>query len=730
MAILRFRALEKCINRTPVVVVPPSGKVSDYYAVNVFDKEKMHKYLSKEVFKQVMEATTTGQRIDRKVAELVAAAMKNWAVSMGATHYTHWFQPLTGTTAEKHDSFFELSDEGRAIEAFSSSALVQQEPDASSFPSGGIRNTFEARGYTAWDPSSPAFIMDSPSGKTLCIPTIFVSYTGETLDYKAPLLKALHALNQAAVPVCQFFDKNVTNVWSTLGIEQEYFLVDIDIYNARPDLEMTGRTLFGAEAAKGQQLEDHYFGSIPDRVNSFMVDFEVESLKLGIPLKTRHNEVAPSQFECAPVFEDINLAVDHNQLLMDLMDKVARRHNFKVLLHEKPYAGINGSGKHNNWSMTTNTGKNLLSPGNSPKSNLWFLTFFINTIKAVHEHADLLRASIATASNDHRLGANEAPPAIMSIFLGRQLSSVLDEIEKSVNEKKMTPEQKTALKLNIGKIPEILLDNTDRNRTSPFAFTGNKFEFRAVGSSANSAHPMTILNTIVADQLKKFHAEVEAIAKKGIKTDEAVLKVLRKYIVDTKAIRFEGNGYGEEWKKEAKKRGLSNVTTTPPALDAFVTKKSMDLFERNGIFSHRENEARHEIMLETYIKKIQIESRVMGHLASNHIIPAAIKYQHLLVQNVEGMKDIGLPKDTYTTQLELIREISAHLTIIKKNVDEMVEARKKANAIENVRSRAIAYCDKVKAYFDTIRYHVDKLELIVDDECWPLPKIREMVTIR
>ncbi len=730
MAILRFRALEKCINRTPVVVVPPSGKVSDYYAVNVFDKEKMHKYLSKEVFKQVMEATTTGQRIDRKVAELVAAAMKNWAVSMGATHYTHWFQPLTGTTAEKHDSFFELSDEGRAIEAFSSSALVQQEPDASSFPSGGIRNTFEARGYTAWDPSSPAFIMDSPSGKTLCIPTIFVSYTGETLDYKAPLLKALHALNQAAVPVCQFFDKNVTNVWSTLGIEQEYFLVDIDIYNARPDLEMTGRTLFGAEAAKGQQLEDHYFGSIPDRVNSFMVDFEVESLKLGIPLKTRHNEVAPSQFECAPVFEDINLAVDHNQLLMDLMDKVARRHNFKVLLHEKPYAGINGSGKHNNWSMTTNTGKNLLSPGNSPKSNLWFLTFFINTIKAVHEHADLLRASIATASNDHRLGANEAPPAIMSIFLGRQLSSVLDEIEKSVNEKKMTPEQKTALKLNIGKIPEILLDNTDRNRTSPFAFTGNKFEFRAVGSSANSAHPMTILNTIVADQLKKFHAEVEAIAKKGIKTDEAVLKVLRKYIVDTKAIRFEGNGYGEEWKKEAKKRGLSNVTTTPPALDAFVTKKSMDLFERNGIFSHRENEARHEIMLETYIKKIQIESRVMGHLASNHIIPAAIKYQHLLVQNVEGMKDIGLPKDTYTTQLELIREISAHLTIIKKNVDEMVEARKKANAIENVRSRAIAYCDKVKAYFETIRYHVDKLELIVDDECWPLPKIREMVTIR
>lgn len=730
MALLRFRALESSINRVPVVVTPPSAKVSDYYGVNVFDKEKMHKYLSKEVFKQVMEATNTLQRIDRKVAELVAAAMKSWAVSMGATHYTHWFQPLTGTTAEKHDAFFELSDDGRAIEGFSSSALVQQEPDASSFPSGGIRNTFEARGYTAWDPSSPAFIMESPSGRTLCIPTIFVSYTGETLDYKAPLLKALHALNQAAVPVCQYFDKNVTNVYSTLGIEQEYFLVDIDMYNARPDLEMTGRTLFGAEPAKGQQLEDHYFGSIPARVNSFMVDLEVESLKLGIPLKTRHNEVAPSQFECAPVFEDINLAVDHNQLLMDVMDKIARRHNFKVLLHEKPYAGINGSGKHNNWSISTNTGKNLLSPGNSPKSNLWFLTFFINTIRAVFEHADLLRASIASASNDHRLGANEAPPAIMSIFLGEQLSAVMDEIEKAVKDKKMTPEEKTALKLNIGKIPEILLDNTDRNRTSPFAFTGNKFEFRAVGSSANSALPMTILNTIVADQLKKFHAEVESIAKKGTKTDEAILKVLRKYIVESKAIRFEGNGYGDEWKKEAKKRGLSNVTTTPPALDAFVTKKSMDLFERNNIFSHRENEARHEIMLETYIKKIQIESRVMGSLAINHILPAAIKYQTLLVENVEGLKDIGLPKDTYAAQMELIKEISGHITIIKKNVDEMIEARKKANSISNVRTKAIAYCDKVKAHFDTLRYHVDKLELIVDDESWPLPKYREMVTIR
>jgi glutamine synthetase len=727
---LRFTALEKSSNRAPVPVNPPSSKVSDYYGVNVFDKEKMHKHLSKEVYKQVMEATNTGQRIDRKVAELVAAAMKSWAISMGATHYTHWFQPLTGTTAEKHDAFFELSDDGKAIETFSSSALVQQEPDASSFPNGGIRNTFEARGYTAWDPSSPAFIMDSVAGRTLCIPTIFVSYTGETLDYKAPLLKALNALNQAAVPVCQYFDKNVTSVYSTLGIEQEYFLVDIDMFNARPDLEMTGRTLFGATAAKGQQLEDHYFGSIPARVLSFMADLEIESLKLGIPLKTRHNEVAPSQFECAPVFEDINLAVDHNSLLMDIMEKIARKHHFKILLHEKPYAGINGSGKHNNWSLSTSTGKNLLSPGNSPKSNLMFLTFFINTIKAVHEHADLMRASIASASNDHRLGANEAPPAIMSIFLGEQLSAVLDEIEKSVKDKKMTPEEKTALKLNIGKIPEILLDNTDRNRTSPFAFTGNKFEFRAVGSTANCGHPMTVLNTIVADQLKKFHVEVEALAKKGMKNDEAILKVLRKYIVETKAIRFEGNGYSEEWKKEAKKRGLNNITTTPTALDAFVSKKTMSLFEDNHIFNHRELEARHEIMLETYIKKIQIESRVMGVVATNHIIPAAIKYQHLLVQNVEGLMDIKMPRETYVAQVEIIKAISNHITVIKKNCDAMLEARKKANTIDNVRSRAIAYCDKVKLHFDEIRYHVDKLELIVDDECWPLPKYREMVTIR
>jgi glutamine synthetase len=730
MSSLRFRALEASISRTPVIINPPSAKISDYYGSNVFTKDTMQKFLSKEVYKEVIQAIESGQQINRKVAEQVATAMMAWAIGKGATHYTHWFQPLTGSTAEKHDSFFELSHDNKAIENFSGSALAQQEPDASSFPSGGIRNTFEARGYTAWDPSSPAFIIESRSGKTLCIPTIFVSYTGETLDYKAPLLKALHELDAAAVPVCQYFDKNVTRVFATLGIEQEYFLIDIDVYNARPDLEMTGRTLFGHPPAKGQQLEDHYFGSIPSRVASFMSDFEIESHKLGIPLKTRHNEVAPSQFECAPVFEEINLAVDHNQLLMDLMDKVAKRHHFKVLLHEKPYAGINGSGKHNNWSMSTNTGKNLLSPGNTPKTNLWFLTFFINTIKAVHEHADLLRASIASASNDHRLGANEAPPAIMSIFLGEQLSAVLEDIEKKVKNEKMSPEEKTDVKINIGRIPEILLDNTDRNRTSPFAFTGNKFEFRAVGSSANSSGAMGVLNVIVANQLKEFRKEVDTLIDKGHKKDDAILQVLRKYIVDSKNIIFEGNGYSDEWVKEAKKRSLSNITTTPPALDAMISKKSKKLFVDNNIFSEREAEARHEILLETYTKKIQIESRVIGDLAINHIIPTAIKYQKLLVENVAGMKNIGLKADSWQTQFDIIREISEHISVIKKNVDDMTEARKKANKLEHAREKAIAYCDNVKPYFETIRYHVDKLELVVDDEMWALPKYREMVSIK
>lgn len=729
MSHARFRALELMSVRQPISVNLPSGKVSDYYGQHVFSQDAMQRFLSKDAYRAVMDAINHGGMIDRKMAGQIALGMKEWASGKGATHYTHWFQPLTGLTAEKHDSFFELND-GRAIELFSGNALVQQEPDASSFPSGGIRNTFEARGYTAWDPSSPAFIMERAGGKTLCIPTVFVSYTGETLDYKAPLLKALHALDKAAVDVCQYFDKDVTKVMATLGIEQEYFLVDAALLQSRPDLAITGRTLFGHSPAKGQQLEDHYFGSIPERVLGFMLDLETEAYKLGIPLKTRHNEVAPSQFECAPIFEDINLAVDHNCLLMDVMDKIARRHGFHILLHEKPYAGINGSGKHNNWSLGTNTGKNLLSPGSTPKSNLMFLTFFINTIRAVFEHADLLRASIASASNDHRLGANEAPPAIMSIFLGGQLSKVLDDLEKSVSEKKMTPDEKTELKLNIGKIPEILLDNTDRNRTSPFAFTGNKFEFRAVGSSANCSNAMTVLNTIVASQLAAFKKEVDGLIEKGTKKDEAILKVLRRYIVESKNIRFEGNGYSDEWVKEAKRRGLSNVTTTPPALDAYVSKKSLKLFEEVGIFSHREAEARHEIMLETYIKKIQIEARVIGDLAINHILPAAVKYQTILAENITALKSAGMKADTYSMQLEQLKEISGYIASIKSNVDAMVEARKRANKLENVRDKAIAYCDKVKAYFDPIRDDVDHLEMLIDDALWPMAKYRELVTIR
>lgn len=729
MSNIRFRALETALSRPAVKVTPPSGKVSDYFGINVFDKEAMLKFLQRDAYKAVIAAIEHGEKIDRKMAEQVALGMKEWANTKGATHYTHWFQPLTGLTAEKHDSFFELQD-GKAIEHFSGNALAQQEPDASSFPSGGIRNTFEARGYTAWDPSSPAFIMEIAGGKTLCIPTVFVSYTGETLDYKAPLLKALHALDKAAVDVCQYFDKDITKVFATLGVEQEYFVVDTALLNSRPDLLITGRTLFGHSPAKGQQLEDHYFGSIPERVYSFMLDFETEAYKLGIPLKTRHNEVAPSQFECAPVFEETNLAVDHNALLMDLMDKVARRHNLKILLHEKPYAGINGSGKHNNWSLSTNTGKNLLSPGSTPKSNLMFLTFFINTIQAVYKHADLLRASIASASNDHRLGANEAPPAIMSIFLGAQLTRVMNEIVQSVHDKKMSADEKTALKLNIGKIPEILLDNTDRNRTSPFAFTGNKFEFRAVGSSANCSNPMMVLNTIVANQLTSFKTEVDGLIEKGTKKDEAILKVLRQYIMESETIRFEGNGYSDEWVVEAKKRGLSNIQTTPLALDAYVSKASLKLFETMSIFSHREAEARHEIMLETYIKKIQIEARVMGDIMINHILPAALRYQTQLATNAGALSAIKLPTETFNTQLEMVREISTHITAIRSKVNQMTEARKKANKLDNMREKAITYCDKVRPFFDEIRDHVDKLEMIVDDELWPMAKYRELVTIR
>ncbi|WP_256004926.1 MULTISPECIES: glutamine synthetase III family protein [Pedobacter] len=727
MKSLRTIALKEAQTRVSPEVKSPSTRISEFFGVNVFDKKKMKDFLSKDVYEKLVSAIDQGELINFDDANQIAAAMKSWAMSKGATHYTHWFQPLTGTTAEKHDSFFEPSSEG-AIEKFAGSALVQQEPDASSFPNGGIRNTFEARGYTAWDPSSPAFIMESKAGKTLCIPTVFVSYTGEALDYKAPLLKALAAMDKAAVDVCQYFDKSIAKVNASLGIEQEYFLVDLALYNARPDLALTGRTLFGHMSAKGQQLEDHYFGSIPERVFTFMVDFENEALKLGIPLKTRHNEVAPSQFECAPIYEEINLAIDHNQLLMDLMEKVALRHKFKVLLHEKPYAGINGSGKHNNWSLITDTGKNLLAPGKTPKNNLMFLTFFVNTIKAVHEHADLLRASIASVSNDHRLGANEAPPAIISIFLGQQLNEVLDEIEHSRISKKI--KEDNALWLGIPKIPQILLDNTDRNRTSPFAFTGNKFELRAVGSSANSAAPMTVLNAIVADQLTKFKVEVDKLIKKGEKKDIALLTVIKKYIKESKDIRFEGNGYSDEWAAEAEKRGLSNIKTTPRALDAYVSEKSTELFTKLNIYGKRELHARHEILLENYYKKLQIEARVMGEVANSMIIPATIAYQNSLIENAKGLKDLGLGEAALATPVAIINKLSDHLNVVKTSIDNMLEQRKQVNTIEDSRDKAIAYDEKVKSYFDEIRYHTDKLEQIVDDSVWPLPKFRELLFLK
>jgi len=697
------------------------------YGKNVFTIAKMKDYLPKTTYKELTKAIEEGEPITREVAEFISQAMKTWAISNGVSHYTHWFQPLTGSTAEKHDAFFEPDDNGEAIEKFTADALVQQEPDASSFPNGGIRNTFEARGYTAWDPSSPAFIYETTAGKTLCIPTVFVSYTGESLDYKAPLLKAINAVDKAATDVAQYFDKSVTKVNASLGIEQEYFLVDLALYYARPDLQLTGRTLFGHMSAKGQQLEDHYFGAIPERVLAFMVDLENEALKLGIPLKTRHNEVAPSQFECAPMYEEINLAIDHNQLLMNLMEQVAIRHNFKVLLHEKPYSGVNGSGKHNNWSLITNTGVNLLSPGKTPKNNLMFLTFFVNTIKAVYEHADLLRASIASHSNDHRLGANEAPPAIISIFLGSQLDELLEEVESARVAKKVKAEAN--LWHGIPKIPELKLDNTDRNRTSPFAFTGNKFEFRAVGSSANSALPMTILNAIVAAQLIEFKTEVDKQIKKGTKKDLAILNVIRKYIKDSKAIRFEGNGYSEEWAQEAEARGLSNIKSTPKALDVYVTEESLDLFEKLGIYSKRESEARHEILLENFYKKLQIEARVIGEVVNSQIAPACFTYQNELIENVKGLKDLGLSKEAYSSQINLVERISKHANTILEKSEEMRQARKKANTIEDVREKAIAYDEIVKPYFDEIRYHVNKLEKIVDDAKWPLPKLRELLFI-
>ncbi len=651
--------------------------------------------------------------------------MKDWALTKKVTHYTHWFQPLTGATAEKHDSFFTPISGGRGIERFDGDNLIQQEPDASSFPNGGIRNTFEARGYTAWDPTSPAFII----GRTLCIPTVFIAYTGEALDYKMPLLKALHAVDKAATAVCQYFDKDVNKVNASLGWEQEYFLIDSSLFNARPDIMMAGRALVGHNPAKGQQLDDHYFGSISERVVAFMKEFEIESLKLGIPVTTRHNEVAPNQFECAPMFEETNLANDHNLLLMDIMEKIARKHDFRILFHEKPFKSVNGSGKHNNWSLSTNTGVNLLSPGKNPKTNLRFLTFFVNTIKAIYDNADILRASIATAGNDHRLGANEAPPAIMSVFIGSQLTQMLDNIEKNVKAGKMTPEDKTELKLSIGKIPQILLDNTDRNRTSPFAFTGNKFEFRAVGSSANCASAMIALNAIIAKQLNEFKKSVDIAINKGVKKDEAIIKELQRLIKESKAIRFEGNGYGDEWVKEAEKRGLSNFKDTPRAIKTMVDKNTKKLFAELEVFTEKELEARYEIELENYILKLQIESRVLGDIARNHILPTAFKYQNVLLQNIKGMDDVfgKESKGMTSTQRDVLKQLSLHINTIKQKTDEMLEERKLANKIENPEKKALTYCDKVKPYFDEIKYHSDKLELMIDDTMWPLPKLREML---
>jgi glutamine synthetase len=729
MSILRFKAIETAMQRPVIRFSKPSEIISDYYASNVFNDIAMKNFLTKEAYEAVQNAINNGVRIERSMADQVALGMKSWAMNQGVSHYTHWFQPLTGSTAEKHDSFFEPTDDGRSVEKFSGNALVQQEPDASSFPSGGIRNTFEARGYTAWDPSSPAFVIEGTNGKTLCIPTIFVSYTGEALDYKAPLLKSLHAVEKAVVDVCSsYFDKNVTKAFASLGIEQEYFLIDEAMFYARPDLMLTGRTLLGHMPEKGQQLEDHYFGSIPTRVQNFMVDFETECYKLGIPLKTRHNEVAPSQYECAPNFEEANLAIDHNQLLMDMMDKVAERHGLKVLLHEKPFAGVNGSGKHNNWSLITNTGVNLLSPGKTPQNNLQFLTIFINVIKAVYDNADLLRASIASAANDHRLGANEAPPAIMSVFIGTQLTSVLEEmISSKVSSTKSTQAKSS---INVKQIPEILLDNTDRNRTSPFAFTGNKFEFRAVGSSANCANSMIVLNAIMADQLNKFKKDVDAQMAKGKKKEDAILDILKSYYKSSRSILFEGNGYSDAWVKEAAKRGLSNIKTTPAALNAYITPKSKKVFSDNDVFNTRELEARYEIMQENYVKKIDIEAKVIGQLAISHVSPAALNYQQKLSNNVASLKSLGLPKTTYEAQLKFIQEVSKYVKHIRESVEKMIAESDKAHHIEDTHKRALSFCNKVKPLFDEIRRSSDALEFIIEDELWKLPKYRELLFIK
>jgi glutamine synthetase len=729
MAELRFSALREVFNRKPVASEIPVTHVSEIFGENVFDLHKMEHYLSREAFRLVKNAITEGKSLSRIEADQVAIGLKAWALDSGATHYTHWFHPLTDGTAEKHDGFLEMGENGHMVENFSGAVLVQSEPDASSFPSGGIRNTFEARGYTAWDVSSPVFIV----GNTLCIPTIFVSYTGEALDYKAPLLKALSYLDKAAVDVCQYFDKDVSKVFATLGIEQEYFLIDEALYYARPDIMLAERTLMGHQSSKDQQLSDHYFSSIPERVMSFIKHFEYEAYKLGIPVKTRHNEVAPNQFECAPIHEEVNLAVDHNQLLMDIMKRIARKHKFRVLFHEKPFAGINGSGKHNNWSMATDTGVNLLSPGKNPKSNLQFLTFLVNVIKAVNDNNELIRASVMSETNSYRLGGHEAPPAIISVFLGSYLTEMLSDIVRKVTDRKMTPELKTELKLGIGKIPEILLDNTDRNRTSPFAFTGNRFEFRAVGSSANCSAPMIALNAAVAAQLIKFKKEVDQLIKKGRNKDEAIFQVLKKYIIESERVLFEGDNYCREWHEEASKRGLCHIESVPGSLSMYLTPASREALIGTGIFTGKELESRVEVEYDKFTKKIQIEARVLGDLAINHIVPTAIRYMTSLIDNVKGLREIFSNSEfekLASARKLMIIDISDHISNVKKLVHEMVEARKKANVIEDSYKKALAYEKTVKPFLDEIRYHIDKLELIVDNEIWPLPKYRELLFTR
>lgn len=726
MSKMRFIALNELSTRKPIEVKLPSNKLSDYYSSRVFDRKTMQEYLPKEAYKAVVDAIENFIPITREKADLIANGMRNWAKSFGATHYTHWFQPLTEGTAEKHDGFIDFSDEGDVIERFSGKLLIQQEPDASSFPNGGIRNTFEARGYTAWDVSSPAFIVD----ETLCIPTIFVSYTGDALDYKTPLLKALNSVDKAATRVAQLFDKNINKVSVNLGWEQEYFLVDSALYNARPDLCLTGRTLMGHSSAKDQQLDDHYFGSIPPRVTAFMKDLEIECHKLGIPLKTRHNEVAPNQFELAPIFEDANLANDHNQLVMDLMKRIGKKHNFSVLFHEKPFSGINGSGKHNNWSLQTNNGINLFAPGKNPKANMLFITFIVNAMMMVYKNQDLLRASIVSATNLHRLGANEAPPSIMSVFLGKYLTKMLDELVEYVGDKKMTQEEKTALKLGIGRIPEILIDNTDRNRTSPFAFTGNRFEFRAAGSSSNCAAPMIVINSAMAHQLNIFRDEVDEQVKNGLGVEESVFRVLKKMIEESKSICFEGDGYSENWKEEATKRGLTNINSVPEAILKYETEYSKEVLIGEGILNERELKSRIEVEMEKYVKKIQIESRVLGDLTINHIVPTALIYQNRLLKNLLGMKQIFSEEEFDQLSLarkNLVREISEHVSSIKAMVKDMTLERKYANRIEDIREKAFEYEKKVFPYLEAIREHVDALEMEIDNEIWPLPKYRELL---